>query len=97
VLIACTSDFQIIADPLMAGCQYSISGTVLNRTDNSTWSITSVYGPQEDDLKAEFMQEIRLIKTRVAAKWMILGDFNLIASAADKSNSNLNLRLLGQF
>jgi hypothetical protein len=28
---------------------------------------------------------------------MILSDFNLIASAADKSNANINLRLLGQF
>ena len=27
---------------------------------------------------------------------MILGDFNLISSAADKSNASLNLRLLGQ-
>jgi hypothetical protein len=33
----------------------------------------------------------------VADKWMILGDFNLIASTADKTNSNLNMRLLGQF
>jgi hypothetical protein len=51
VLIACTNDFQITVEPLTAGCQYSISGTVLNRVDNTTWSITGVYGPQEDDLK----------------------------------------------
>jgi exonuclease III len=36
VLIACTSDFQIIEEPLTAGCQYSVSGTVVNRTDNTT-------------------------------------------------------------
>jgi exonuclease III len=97
VLLACTSDFQLIAEPLTAGCQYSISGTVLNRTDNTTWSITGVYGPQEDELKEDFMQEIWMIHSRVVARWMLLGDFNLIASAADKSNGNLNLRLLGQF
>jgi hypothetical protein len=28
---------------------------------------------------------------------MLLGDFNLIASSAEKSNDNLNMRLLGQF
>jgi hypothetical protein len=38
-----------------------------------------------------------MIQSRVAARWMLLGDFNLITSAADKSNGNLNLRLLGKF
>jgi exonuclease III len=97
VLIACTTDFMISVDPATAGSQFSVTGTVICRADNSSWSITGVYGPQEDELKGEFMQEIRQIKTSVQAKWMILGDFNLIASAADKSNANINLRLLGHF
>jgi hypothetical protein len=28
---------------------------------------------------------------------MVLGDFNLIASAAEKSNANINIKLLGEF
>jgi hypothetical protein len=37
------------------------------------------------------------IKQLVAGAWLILGDFNLILSAEDKSNSNLNRRLMGSF
>ena len=54
-----------------------------------------VYGPQEDALKVEFMQEIRRIQTVVQDRWMVLGDFNLISSVDDKSNPNINLRLMG--
>jgi hypothetical protein len=97
VLIACSNDFKIVVDPVTAGSQFSVTGTVVSRANNSSWSITGVYWPHEDDSKAEFMQEIRHIKAVVQTKWMILGDFNLIASTADKSNDNLNLRLLGQF
>jgi hypothetical protein len=97
VLIACTADFQITAEPLLADCTYSIIGNILHRADLSSWAVTGVYGPQEDDLKREFMQEVRQIKNLVQDRWMVLGDFNLISPAADKSNSNINLRLMGQF
>jgi hypothetical protein len=30
-------------------------------------------------------------------KWIVLGDFNMILQAADKSNDNLNRRLMGAF
>jgi hypothetical protein len=97
VLITCTSDFQITMDPLIATNQFSVTGTVVNRSDNSSWTITGVYGPQEDDAKQEFMQELRSIKALIQPRWIVLGDFNLIASAAEKSNANINLRLLGEF
>jgi mannosylglycoprotein endo-beta-mannosidase len=97
VLIACTADFQITAEPLLAACTYSITGNILDRADLSSWAITGVYGPQEDDLKREFMQEVRQVRNLVQDRWMVLGDFNLISSATDKSNSNINLRLMGQF
>jgi exonuclease III len=51
VLIACTSDFQILVDPATTGSRFSVTGTVVCRADNSSWSITGVYGPQEDELK----------------------------------------------
>jgi exonuclease III len=51
VLIACTDDFRITLDPVTVGNQYSVTGTVVNMSDNSSWSITGVYGPQEDDAK----------------------------------------------
>ena len=97
ILIACTQDFSISVNPLLSSVRFSVTGTIVHRTDNSSWSITGVYGPQEDVLKCEFMQELRSIQNSVQEKWMVLGDFNLISSVQDKSNTNVNLRLMGQF
>jgi hypothetical protein len=41
------------------------------------------------------MQELRQIKGLVQHSWMVLGDFNLISSVAEKNNDNINLGLLG--
>lgn len=30
-------------------------------------------------------------------KWLVIGDFNMILHAHDKSNNNLNKRLMGSF
>jgi hypothetical protein len=97
VLVSCTADYQITEDPMLAHCSYSTTGTILHRADLMTWAVTAVYGPQEDEPKQKFMQEIRQVKGMVQDRRMLLGDFNLICSAADKSNSNINLRLMGQF
>jgi len=56
-----------------------------------------VYGPQGYREKIEFLSELRDIKTVVGDKWLLIGDFNLILEADDKSNSNLNRRLMGKF
>jgi endonuclease/exonuclease/phosphatase family metal-dependent hydrolase len=56
-----------------------------------------VYGPQDDGDKIVFLQELRRIKTLVLPEWSIIGDFNLIKNAAEKSNSNLDLRMMGRF
>jgi exonuclease III len=97
VLIACTPDFQITVDTTTTASRFSISGVVVHRADLFSWTMTAVYGPQEDEFKQDFMREIRQVKALVQDKWMILGDFNLICSTEDKRNSNVNLRLMGQF
>jgi hypothetical protein len=43
------------------------------------------------------MQELKLIKQTVHGRWIVLGDFNLICRAQDKSNEHINLRLLNGF
>ena len=35
--------------------------------------------------------------TTVSDKWLLIGDFNLILDASDKSNANLNMRLMCAF
>ena len=75
-----------------------ISTDVTIRSCGTAFRITTVYGPSSDTDKRAFLDEATAARpTAPDAKWLILGDFNLIYQAADKSNGNLNLRLMGQF
>ncbi|KAG2647915.1 hypothetical protein PVAP13_1NG002673, partial [Panicum virgatum] len=44
----------------------------------------------EDQAKLQFLQELRNLRNSIPEKWLVIGDFNLILQAQDKSNSNLN-------
>lgn len=44
-----------------------------------------------------FLSELRSLKHRVSDKWLLIGDFNMILNASDKSNTILNRRLMGEF
>jgi exonuclease III len=59
------------------------------------WWLTCVYGPQGNDAKITFMQEIWDIRAQCAGPWLIGGDFNLIYKDEDKNNSNLNMTMMG--
>jgi hypothetical protein len=61
------------------------------------WWITIVYGPQSDNEKLQFLGDLRWIKQTVSDNWLLLGDFKTILQASDKSNSNLNRRVMGEF
>lgn len=54
-------------------------------------------GPQGHREKIEFLRELRENESVVEDKWLVIGDFNLILTAEDKSNDNLNRRLMGEF
>lgn len=62
-----------------------------------SWTLTSVYGPQLDDEKLLFLDELSAVAAVAGDQWMITGDFNLIAAAADKSNTKINRRLMNAF
>jgi exonuclease III len=64
---------------------------------NRSWSLTSVYGPQGDEEKLLFLEELSVIREICLGEWLIAGDFNLIAAAEDKNNSRINRRLLNAF
>jgi exonuclease III len=76
---------------------HSVTATIQTCTESVEWSITAVYGPQGDNEKLQFLGELRWVRHSVTDKWLILGDFNLILQAEDKSNDNLNRRLMGAF
>jgi len=44
-----------------------------------------------------FLAKIKSCKQPDPDRWLILGDFNMILSAEDKNNSNINRRLMGAF
>jgi exonuclease III len=96
ILIVFSDDFAIVLDPL-ASSNHFITGTVTDKSNGSSWTMTAVYGPQEDADKVIFLQELRRIKNMVLQEWIMLGDFNLIKCLQDKSNSNVNLRMMGRF
>jgi len=61
------------------------------------WWLTVVYGPQDDQEKVQFLQDLSELRNSINGKWLVIGDFNLILQAQDKSNQNLNRRMMGIF
>lgn len=67
------------------------------KESGTSFPLTTVYGPSRDIDKPSFLAEIRNTAPPPALKWLILGDFNLIYRARDKSNTKLNLRRMRHF
>ena len=65
--------------------------------EGRNWWFTGVYGPQGDDEKVLFLQELRNIRALCNGPWLLGGDFNLIYQAADKNNANLDRAMMGRF
>ena len=45
-----------------------------------TWWLTTVYGPQLDFDKAQFLDELREFRAVTEGPWLLCGDFNMILS-----------------
>lgn len=87
ILVAVDGDFYIKEAERRV---HSVTAKNGYQTGMVEWCITSVYGPQEDHEKLQFLGKLRWIQHIVTDKWLVLGDFNMILQARDKSNSNLN-------
>ena len=75
--------------PLLQGT-FSVSALITDLCCNSPWLLTGVYGPQSDEDKLNFLNEIRHIKALAPSEWVVLGDFNLIRQEAGKSSPNID-------
>lgn len=75
----------------------TISVTVQDAKRDTTWTLTGVYGPQGELEKKMFLRELKQLKALALPRWLIIGDFNLIYKEQDKSNGNLNRRLMSRF
>lgn len=65
--------------------------------DEPDWWFTGVYGAHQDSEKVGFLEELREVRNLCAGPWVIGGDFNMIYSAEDKNNENLNRAMMGRF
>jgi exonuclease III len=63
----------------------------------SSWWLSCVYAPQGNHEKIQFLQDLRLIRTHCSGPWLVVGDFNMILSDEDKSNSNVDRAMMGRF
>lgn len=86
VLVACCVPDVTLIPRHMGG--YSV--TVAISVGDVTWCLTSIYGPQVDKDKILFLDELRAVRSPFAGLMTIVGDFNLILDAVDKSNTNIN-------
>ncbi|XP_073354886.1 uncharacterized protein [Aegilops tauschii subsp. strangulata] len=64
---------------------------------SAPWWISVVYGPQGDELKTKFLEDLSARRATCPGAWMILGDFNMILRASKKSNNNLNRGMMNKF
>jgi len=94
-LLAVHEDYYRILQTEVRG--HSVSAKLQPTTGVGEWWLTVVYGHQEDREKIQFLQELRDIRQFLSDRWLVIGDFNLILQAQDKSNSNLNRRMMGTF
>ncbi|WVZ67318.1 hypothetical protein U9M48_016414 [Paspalum notatum var. saurae] len=95
VLLAVHLDYFQIASSVCSA--NAITARIQSTRSPSSWWISVVYGPQTENDKMNFMQELRQLYSISSDEWLIIGDFNLIVNAQDKSNDNINQRLLGAF
>jgi exonuclease III len=76
--------------------RHSVSVQFSNNEDPAWW-FTGVYGPQRDDEKLHFLEELRKIHADCPGPWMLAGDFNMIYCSKDKNNENINRAMMGRF
>lgn len=95
ILLAWRNDVWSVTNPLIRS--YSLTAKVTLLHKNESWWCTSVYGPQGDQEKLIFLDELRDVRVSCQDTWVVWGDFNLIYQAADKNNQRLNRRLMNSF
>lgn len=95
IILAFNSDlFNIQSSSATAN---TVSATIAMRASVASWSVTAVYGPQGDTEKLAFINELKAIRPTMLPAWLLLGDFNLLCKATEKSNATINRRLINAF
>ena len=61
-----------------------------NRADKFKWALVLVYGPAQNENKDKFLAELVNMCSRETLPILIGGDFNILRSPNEKSNSNFD-------
>jgi exonuclease III len=94
ILVAWRRHIRVSSTPRINNHSITIQ---ISQSNGQDWWLTCVYGPQGNDAKIQFLQELRDIHAACPGAWMVAGDFNLIYKDEDKNNSNLNRAMMGRF
>lgn len=77
--------------------QHSLTMRMTLKLTNSSFWLTTVYGPSENSGKLAFLSELITCQPTQPAPWLCMGDFNMIYEARDKNNGNLNRTHMRRF
>jgi hypothetical protein len=85
-------------DPiLLTNCimgEFHLSTDIEVKECSTFFRLSIVHGPTKNRAMQRFLDELKAIKPENNAKWLLLGDSNLIYKAVDKNNRRLNHRLM---
>jgi exonuclease III len=76
---------------------FFLSATVLQRNNNMKWCFMLIYGPADHSRTEEFLGELELAVQQCPVPLVVAGDFNLIRSARDNNNGNINWPWIRRF
>ena len=76
---------------------HSLTLRLTMKLTNTSFILTTVYGPTERNAKNGFLSELINCQPAQSTPWICLGDFNLICDASDKNNGNINRTHMRKF
>jgi len=70
--------------------QFTLTCFFVAIVDAQPFIVTNVYAPCDAALRSAFFSELEHLATLCSDPWLVLGDFNLARSPADKNNDNFD-------
>lgn len=70
---------------------FSLTVVLKRNVDGRSFTIYNIYGPTAANLKPTFFQELRSINVHSVGEWTVLGDFNVLLSADNKTGPTTSI------
>lgn len=91
ILIAWRRSFRLLR---AWSTKHAVTAVLLHVNYGNEIIVTNVYGPTDDDLKPQFILELRAIAQMVDKPWILAGDFNQVRWIVDRSAANRSFNLM---